>query len=109
MHELSITESVVETVTARTGGARVLGVHLVIGRLSGVVPDSVRFCFELVTAGTPLADATLAISEPSGRLHCAACGGDFDTDDLILLCRCGSADVRLLCGDELLIRSVEVA
>lgn len=109
MHELSITQSVVEAVTERTAGARVLGVHLVIGRLSGIVPDSVRFCFELVTAGTPLERAVLEISEPCGRAHCAGCGTDFDTDDLILLCACGSAQVTLLNGDELLIRSVEVA
>ena len=109
MHELSITQSVVDTVSERTAGATVTGVHLVIGRLSGVVPDSVRFCFELVTAGTPLEQAHLEISQPGGRVHCRTCDGDFDTDDLILLCRCGSADVTLVSGDELLIRSVEVA
>ena len=54
MHELAITQSVVEAVTERTGSAPVASVRLRVGRLAGVVPDAMRFCFELVTAGTPL-------------------------------------------------------
>jgi hydrogenase nickel incorporation protein HypA/HybF len=108
MHELSVVQSIVDTVTDRTGGAEIRNVRLVIGRLSGVVPDSIRFCFDLVAAGTPLAAAMLEIEEPAGRARCERCGNEFGVDDLLLLCRCGSSEVRLLTGDELLIRSVEV-
>lgn len=108
MHELSVTQSVVDAVTARTGGERVSKVYLQIGKLSGIVPDSVRFCFELIAADTPLAEASLEIDEPMGRAHCERCGDDFDLDVLIPLCPCGSADVRITAGEELLIRSVEV-
>ena len=52
-----------QAVSERCEGRRVVQVTLVIGALSGVVPDSVRFCFELATAGTPLAGATLEIVE----------------------------------------------
>ena len=55
MHELSITQSLVEAVLDRTGGRSVTGVNLRIGPLSGVLPDAVRFCFEVVSADTPLA------------------------------------------------------
>lgn len=108
MHELSITQSVVDVVTRRTGGDRVAKVYLQIGKLSGIVPDSVRFCFELVTADTPLAGAVLEIDEPLGRGHCRSCGEDFELRDLILLCPCGSADVELVAGAELAVKSVEV-
>ena len=43
VHELSITQSVVDVVTKRTGDNRVAKVRLQIGKLSGIVPDSVRF------------------------------------------------------------------
>ena len=66
MHELAITQSVVDAVTERTGDAPVAGVRLRVGRLSGVVPDSVRFCFDLVTDGTPLEGARWTSSEPRG-------------------------------------------
>ncbi|MBA3339421.1 MAG: hydrogenase maturation nickel metallochaperone HypA [Geodermatophilaceae bacterium] len=108
MHELSITQSVVDVVTRRTGTDRVAKVHLQIGKLSGIVPDSVRFCFELIAADTPLAGAVLEIDEPRGQGRCQTCGEEFELHDLILLCPCGSADVALVGGTELAVKSVEV-
>ena len=109
MHELSVTQSVVEAVMDRTGEQRVVEVRLRVGRLSGVVPDAMRFCFDLVTDGTPLQGARLDIDEPQGSASCRRCGATFVLHDLILLCPCGSADVRVLTGRELAICSVEVA
>ena len=109
MHELAITQGVVDTITDRLGDRRVLRVRLAIGKLSGVLPDSVRFCFDVVTSGTTLDGAGLDIEEPGGRARCRDCGAEFACDDPILLCGCGSADVEVLAGTELLIRAVEVA
>ena len=109
MHELAITQSVVEMITERTAGARVTLVRLDVGKLSGVLPDALAFCFELVADGTSLHGARLEISEPPGRAHCRSCAADFVLDRPILLCDCGSADVEVLAGQELAIRSVEVA
>jgi hydrogenase nickel incorporation protein HypA/HybF len=106
MHELAITQGVVDAVTERTGSAPVAAVRVRVGRLAGVVPDAMRFCFELVTAGTPLEGATLEIEQPEGRGRCRTCGEDFVLADLILLCRCGSADVEVLSGRELAVASV---
>ena len=108
MHELAITQSVVDTVTERAEGAQVTAVHLRIGKLSGVVPDAVRFCFDLITEGTPLQGARLEIQEPAGRASCRHCGADFVLSDLILLCPCGSADVSISDGQQLALTSVEV-
>ncbi len=108
MHELAITQGVVDTIVERTSGARVTLVRLDIGKLSGVVPDAVAFCFDLVASGTPLDGAHLEIHEPAGRARCRTCGDEFTLDRLILLCPCGSADVEVLAGRELAIRSVEV-
>ncbi|MCW2677964.1 MAG: hypA [Modestobacter sp.] len=109
MHELAITQSVVEAVTQRTGSTPVASVRLRVGRLAGVVPDAMRFCFELVTAGTPLEGAALEFEQPEGRGRCRTCGQDFVLADLILLCECGSADVEVLAGRELAVASVVMA
>ena len=109
MHELAVSQSVLDAVLERTGDARVTVVRLDVGRLSGVVPDALRFCFELVAEGTPLEGADLRIGEPPGRAHCSGCGADFGIDDPILLCPCGSADVSVTAGRDLRVRSVEVA
>jgi hydrogenase nickel incorporation protein HypA/HybF len=108
MHELAITEGIVAAVCERLPDTPIRVLWVEIGRLSGVVPDSVRFCFDLVAAGTTLEGARLEIEQPPGRARCRSCADEFDTDDVIALCRCGSADVELLRGAELRIRQVEV-
>ena len=109
MHELALTQSIVDQMGERLGGAKVTRVALEIGRLSGVVCDSVRFCFDLCTQGTTLDGARLEIVETAGRARCRQCGACFGVDDLLSLCRCGSADLELLAGQELKIREVEIA
>ena len=108
MHELAITQSVVDLVAERTAGRQVSLVRLEVGALSGVVPDSMQFCYELHINGTPLEGSTLVIEQTPGAAHCRSCGRDFTLDDLILLCSCGSADVDLIAGRELRVLSVEL-
>jgi hydrogenase nickel incorporation protein HypA/HybF len=67
VHELSITRNVVAIVSERAQGQRVTRVRLEIGRLSAVVPDSIRFCFDICAQGTPLAGAELEIIESAGQ------------------------------------------
>lgn len=108
MHELAIAESVVSQVLERTHDRHVSVVRLRVGRLAGVVPDALEFCFELAAGGTPLAGASLEIVEASGVARCRSCDTDFELVDPILLCDCGSADVELVSGRELQVTSVEV-
>lgn len=108
MHELSITQSVIDAVSEKLGDAPVAVVTLEIGQLSGVVADSVRFCFELCSAGTTLDGARLDIIDTPGLGHCRSCDAELPLRDLILLCPCGSADVDVLSGQQLTIKSVEV-
>jgi hydrogenase nickel incorporation protein HypA/HybF len=109
VHEMAITQSVVDAVSERMPDATVRRIRLQIGRLSGVVADSVRFCFDVVAEDTPLDGAVLEIIESSGRARCRSCGDEFETNDLLALCGCGEADLELLAGEELLIKEVEVA
>lgn len=109
MHELSIMQGLVDAVLDRTGERPVAAVNLRVGSLSGVLPDAMRFCFDVVSAGTPLAGARLQIDEPQGVARCRSCAEEFVLADLILLCPCGSADVEVLSGRELMLMSVEVA
>lgn len=109
MHELAITQSVVDAVVDKMGEARISRVLVEVGVLSGVVPDAMRFCFELVTNGTTLEGAALEITEPIGRARCRRCAAEFETQDLIMFCECGSADIDVLAGQELRIKAVEVS
>ncbi|TCK22322.1 hydrogenase maturation nickel metallochaperone HypA [Pseudonocardia endophytica] len=108
MHELSITQEVVDQIVAKLGDVRVRRVRLEVGRLSGIVPDAMAFCFELVTAGTGLEGAALEFDRPSGSARCRTCGAQFRCSEPLPLCDCGSADVEVTGGTSLRIREVEV-
>lgn len=109
MHELAITQSLVDTIVEHTDGRQVVRVRLEIGTLSGVEVDAVRFCFDVVTSETTLAGAELEIDRPAGRGRCRACRGEFAVTDLLAGCACGSLDIEITGGEQLRIRDVEVA
>jgi hydrogenase nickel incorporation protein HypA/HybF len=109
VHELAIAEGLVGGITDRLPGRRITSVRLEIGALTGVVPDALRFSFDLATEGTPLAGADLEITEPAAACECLDCGRPFEPDGPILLCPCGSANVTVVSGQQLLITSVKVA
>ncbi|UXA10283.1 hydrogenase maturation nickel metallochaperone HypA [Mycobacterium sp. SMC-8] len=109
MHEMAITQSVVDAVCEHAAGRRVHGVTLEVGALCALVPDSMQFCFELATEGTVAEGAQLDIDVRPGTAHCRACGADFALADFFLLCPCGSADVEVTAGQDIRIRSMEVS
>jgi hydrogenase nickel incorporation protein HypA/HybF len=108
VHELAITQSVIEAVCEIAGKARVTRVRLEIGSLSGVVAESLRFCFDLCAKSTVLEGAALQIHEVAGRARCFGCNAEFVMENLLALCDCGSANVEILAGQELRIKEVEL-
>lgn len=66
MHELSLMEDLVATVTTEIDAARVHVVRLVVGRRSCASTEALRFCFDVCTRGTTLEGATLDIVETDG-------------------------------------------
>jgi hydrogenase nickel incorporation protein HypA/HybF len=108
MHEFSIACSIVELVAEAARGRQVHRVTLEIGKLSGVEPDAIAFCFPEVSRGTAAETARLDIEEIEGRARCDACGGEFPAIDLLLVCCCGSTDCRPIAGEELNVKSIEL-
>jgi hydrogenase nickel incorporation protein HypA/HybF len=108
VHELSIVCSIVELASEAAGGRAVRRVTIEIGKLSGVEPEAVAFCFPEVARGTPLEDATLDIREVEAEARCNICGAQFPTPDMLSACPCGSRQFERLRGDELNIKSIEI-
>ncbi|WP_327152314.1 hydrogenase maturation nickel metallochaperone HypA/HybF [Nocardia sp. NBC_01329] len=109
MHELAIAQSVIDAVCDHAAGRAVYRVTVEVGVLTAVVPDALRFAFEIAAEGTVADGAALDIRCVPGAVHCRGCGADFTVTDLLLLCPCGSADVEVGAGRELRIRSMEVS
>ena len=108
MHERGIARQVVAAVLARSDGRPVRVVHLVVGRLAGVSIESVQFGFEHAAAGTALEGAELEVREEPALAECRTCGRRFEAQDLVPTCRCGSLDVAVTGGREVLVESVEL-
>ena len=108
MHELAITRNIVAVIGEAAAGRRVRRVYLDIGRLAGVMPDAIAFCFDAVAQGTVLEGARLDIRQIDGRASCDDCGSEFAAASIIARCACGSRGVRLIAGEELNIKAMEL-
>ena len=109
MHELSIANSVVQMCAERAMGARVMRVTLVIGQLSAVMPDAIRFCFDVCAKGTAVEGAELDIIETPGRARCRDCGAEMALAEPFGRCECGGENLELIAGQELKVKQMEVA
>jgi hydrogenase nickel incorporation protein HypA/HybF len=112
VHELAVAQGLLDIVEQEArpyAGARVIRVQLRIGKLSTVVPDALRFAFEAVTRGGIADGASLEIEEVPLAIRCHACEQDFIVEDPFMICpQCGAADVEMISGRELEIRSMEI-
>ena len=109
MHELGITRNIVAIVSERARGQTVLRVTLEVGRLSGMFPEAIRFCFDVCSKGTPLEGATLQIIDIEGRGHCDACGAEPVMTAALGRCPvCREPRLRVVAGTELNIKEMEV-
>jgi hydrogenase nickel incorporation protein HypA/HybF len=108
MHELGITQEIVALAEARAEGRRVRRVVVEIGRLSVILPDAVRFCFDLCAEDTSVEGAELQIIEVQGTARCRACSGVVKLDRPFGQCDCGCTDLEWLTGEELRITQIEV-
>ena len=108
MHEPGITRNIVAIVGDAAKGRRVTRVTLDVGDLSGILADSIAFCFDVVAKGTALDGARLDIRRIAGRAKCQDCGADFATLTLYQPCACGSRKLHRLSGEELKIRDMEL-
>jgi hydrogenase nickel incorporation protein HypA/HybF len=109
VHELALAQDVLDIAIEAGGGARVRRIVREIGTLSAVLPDAMRFCFDLVARDTAAAGARLDIIETPGRGRCRRCGAEVVMERPIAACACGAIELDWLAGQELRLREVEVA
>ena len=108
MHELGITENIIEIALEYAQGKKISRITLAIGQLSAILPDSIEFCFEACRLGTPLENTVLEIIEMPGLARCRHCGTEFAIAELFGLCECGSMDLIFIQGQELQIKELEL-
>lgn len=112
MHELGIAQSIVEIAekNAREQGAKkVLAVVVEVGTLSGVMAESLEFCFDACCRETLLEGCELQIVSIPARGKCRDCAQEYDLTNFFDNCpACNSAVSDMLSGEELRIKEMEI-
>ena len=121
MHEMSITEAMLNMALEHANGHRITDIYLQVGRMSLIVPESVEFYFEYLSQGTLAEGATLHFETVPIEITCLDCGRRADLSNLadepprtIMVealaraCQCGSKNLRLTGGTGFDMVSLEV-
>lgn len=112
MHELSVTESVLEIAckhAEKAQATRVMDIFLVIGRLSSIVDDSIEFYWNIISKDTLCENARLHFKRVPAELICLDCEHQYQLANELTPCpNCNSARIRVLSGDEFHLESIDI-
>jgi hydrogenase nickel incorporation protein HypA/HybF len=111
MHEYPITQriiSIASEAAAKKGASRVSKIFLTVGEESGYSPESIDLYFDLISAGTPCAGATLEYESVKAMLRCEACGQLFQRMPFSFTCPCGGQGRPTEIGREFIVKAIEV-
>jgi len=112
MHEMSIALAIIDAVEAKAreeGAGKISGIDLLIGKLAGIEPESLAFCFSAAAKGTMAEEAVLAIEESEGVAQCGECGLKFPVAFYYAECpACRSFFVNIVSGKEFVIQSMTI-
>lgn len=113
MHELGIARNILEIVQQSVPNDRSLSVRWIrirIGQLSGIVPDSLDFCFRALLSETGMQQAGFIMEKVPTVALCKDCKQEFTVEEFAFTCpSCNSVDLELLSGRELEVVDIELA
>ncbi len=112
MHEMSLAQALVDQVSElaeKDGCSKILSVDVSIGALSGVMRESLEFCFPVVARGTALEGTLLNVTEVPLKAECGDCRCISYPQPFEITCsHCGSMNLMLLEGKDFKLISLEV-
>jgi hydrogenase nickel incorporation protein HypA/HybF len=112
MHELSIATNIIEEVEkiAQLNCAqKILSIRLLIGPLSGIIPETLDFCFSDACIGTMAEGSMLLIDKSPLIIKCQKCALESEVSPFSLLCpKCNLGDIKIISGKEFQIMDIEV-
>lgn len=109
MHELSVTESILQIALQQAGKRRITDLYLIIGQLSSMIDESVQFYWQIISEGTTAQGAKLHFQRIAAEMLCSDCGKRYRLAAQDFTCPvCGSSNVRLFTGDEFYLEAIEV-
>ena len=112
MHELSVTESILNLALENANKAqavKVTGINLVIGQLSSIVDDSIQFYWDTISEDTICQGAKLSFNRIPAVLQCQDCKKEYSIAQELTPCPvCGSYRSVIIHGEEFYLDSIEI-
>jgi hydrogenase nickel incorporation protein HypA/HybF len=112
MHELSVTESILEISLRHANQAnarRITNLYLVIGQLASIVDDSVQFYWDIVSKDTIAEGAVLHFRRLPATLLCLECNHQFvPSGDGYACPECSSDHVKVISGEEFYMEAIDI-
>jgi len=112
MHELSIANDILTIIRQNVPQDELNNVEYInvkIGDMSGVVAESLEFCFQAIIPETELSNAKLVIEKIPFAVKCNSCGSESTNEFGIRACSvCNSADTTLISGLEMQVTEAEL-
>ena len=108
MHEASVAEQILQTVEAHAQGRQVECIHLRVGRISGVVIDSLEFWLRLLLEEKNTPQTRVEFEDVPVKIQCL-CGKEYAVENMTQTCPyCGEYGRTILQGRECMVESIEV-
>ncbi len=109
MHELSLTQNILDIALKNAGAKKLLCVNLLIGQLSDEREESIQFYWDDLARGTRAQGAKLHFQYVDAEMKCLECDTVFHAKEETTLCpSCQSHRLKLLSGDDVKIESIDV-
>lgn len=112
MHELSLVASLFEIIERQTRehrAAKIIGVRVSVGRMSGIVPELLESAFEAYKKGTRAETAKLEIVIVPVKSRCRRCRRVFRPDTDAFHCpHCGSDRWTMIEGTDIVLDKIEI-
>ena len=112
MHELPITESILEISLRhanKAGAKRINSINIRIGEYASIVDDSVQFYWDIISKDTIAEKAILNFDRVPAEFLCLECNKEFiPRADQFSCPSCESIKVKLTKGNEFYLESIDV-
>ena len=112
MHEISITQNILDDVEQSLSNAqysKVINIKIKVGEFTALDPTSLQFCYKALTTGTKFENTELLIEIIPLVGYCNNCNKELHIDNFLFVCgECGSNNIDIISGQELILSEINV-
>ena len=112
MHELSVTESILDIAlrhAKKANAQKITALYLVIGQMASIVDDSVEFYWDIIAKDTLAEGARLQFRRVPTEFLCLDCGTRFNPPSGMFECpNCRGSHLKIVAGEEFYVEAIDV-